>query len=685
MTARKSNPRKPYQRAALTGFMCAAAISVPLAARSDEVFELDAITVTGSGLEVGVMENTASITVIGADQINRTAPTSVANLLREVPGVQVSEDGIERISIRAETASRTAVMINGQLLTDHSNYGQPILIDPSSIERIEVVRGPSSVVTGSSAVGGVVNIILKKGADVPFEMTTTAGYFSATRGYRVSHAMAGTVAAGQGALDYRLGFGRSEQGNRRTPSGVLDPSDSEDKSLTLHLGYRQNNHYFALDAMAFDLSANSFTEIDGFTIALPKRDLRKFALSYEGVDLSEVVKKLSISAFDQSIDRVFDSDIGVNAGPMRIDTNAYSQDAQTTRGISAKVDLSFGPRSRSLLGLEYVDDRVVTDKISTTTTSSPFLPFPVTTQTIGYDRASIQTLALYGQHEVDLTPDLTATLGARWYDVTAQLHASTTNGVANPLSSKSDQGALGAAGLIWRRGEGMTLRANVSSGYSYPSLSQMFLTTKGGRVTYAGNPDLRPEKANTFELGARFDRADVLIDAALFYTESKDYIVKVASGTTGTWQNVDSARSFGAEVQAEYRPAEAAVRPYASLALMRRELQYGNGYSTYDSGTPAASGRIGLRGDWQRGTVFGEWDVFLRGESAAGLRDENGDMDLQSKGSGYATFNAALSAEFGNGLRLSAQVGNIFDISYEGYDQNPGAGRNVSLMATYTW
>lgn len=71
-------------------------------------------------------------------------------------------------------------------LTDHTNYGQPLLIDPGSIDRIEVVRGSSSVISGSCAIGGVVNIITKKGAEKPFGLTTQAGYMSATDGYRLS-------------------------------------------------------------------------------------------------------------------------------------------------------------------------------------------------------------------------------------------------------------------------------------------------------------------------------------------------------------------------------------------------------------------------------------------------------------------------------------------------------------------
>ena len=104
-------------------------------------------------------------------------------------------------------------------LTDHTSYGQPVLVDPTTIERIEVVRGSSSVVSGSSAIGGVINIITRRGAAQPFSFSATAGYLSGSRGHRLSATAAGTVDAGPGALDYNLSLGRMKQGDRRTPDG----------------------------------------------------------------------------------------------------------------------------------------------------------------------------------------------------------------------------------------------------------------------------------------------------------------------------------------------------------------------------------------------------------------------------------------------------------------------------------
>src|SRR5690554_1634870 len=113
----------------------------------------------------------------------------IADQLRNLPGVQVYDDGtpgMMRIRIRGEESRRVTIQIDGHAITDHSAYGAPMLLDPSVVERIEVVRGPSSVLSGSNAIGGVVNIITKRGSTKPIEGSITATGFSATSGYSTS-------------------------------------------------------------------------------------------------------------------------------------------------------------------------------------------------------------------------------------------------------------------------------------------------------------------------------------------------------------------------------------------------------------------------------------------------------------------------------------------------------------------
>ncbi|KGJ06844.1 hemoglobin/transferrin/lactoferrin receptor protein [Paracoccus halophilus] len=649
----------------------------PALAQSDVVV-LDAITLIGTGLPTEVMRNPASITIIESDSIERSAPVSIATLLRDVPGVQISEEGIERVSIRGEDARRVAILIDGQKLTDHTNYGQPILVDPTIIERIEVVRGSASVVSGSRAIGGVINIITKRGAAQPFALSTTAGYISATDGYRYSATASGTVQAGAGALDYRLSYGRMDQENRQTPDGELVPSDVQDRSLSGHLGYRLGRHYFGLKAQSYDLAANVYVGQPGFDIALPKRDLRKVSGFYEGTDLTPWLNRLSVDVYRQTIDREFVNDVSTMAGPMQIDVQSVSVDDQETEGLNLRAEMSFSANTRTVAGLEYEDDQLTTDKVTQTTITPPGFP----STTLRYDRAKIRTFSVFAQHEFDLNEELTATFGARWYDVDADHEASTTDGAGNPTSSNSDSLLLRSAGLVWTPRASLALRANISEGYSYPTLSQLFLTTTaGGEGTTYGNPDLDPETSTTYELGARYDADGWLLDATLFYTKAEDYIVSAPSGPRiFTYENVDEARSWGLEVYAEHEFDRWGLTPYISAALLRRQLRYANGYNTFDSGAPEAAGRIGLRKDWQISDVTGTLDLFLRAESGTDYRDDTG--SVTNSAGGYATINLRGDVEFVNGIRLVAELNNLTDRSYQPYGQMPGAERSVNLFLT---
>ncbi len=641
-----------------------------------EIQALDTVTVIGTGLPTEVMHNPASITVIPAEAIEQTAPVSIATLLRDVPGVQISEEGIERISIRGETARRVAIMIDGQKLTDHTNYGQPVLVDPTTIERIEVVRGSSSVVSGSSAIGGVINIVTKRGASKPFSFSTTAGYMSATGGYRLSASAAGTVSAGPGSLDYNFSVGRMKQGDRRTPDGRLTPSDVEDRNVSGYLGYRLDKHYFGLRAQAYDLAANVHVGQPDFSISLPHRDLRKTSLFYEGTGLTPWLSKLGVSLYRQTIDRDFRNDVTAAAGPMRIRVLSTSLDDQVTSGANLRAEMKFSPNSRTVAGLELEDDALTADKTSYTTRTPP----GTTTTSLRYDDARTRTLSAFGQHEIALNKQLTATAGARWYRVRSDHRISTTNGADNATSDGSDSLLLGSAGLVWTPHERLALRANVSQGYIYPTLGQLFLTTTGGGATLVGNPDLKPETATTYELGARYAARGTVLDATLFYASSKDYIATVSSGAVGTYQNVDAASSWGLELYAEHALGLWGLTPYTSFAAMRRQLRYGNGYETYDGGAPSFAGKLGVRKDWRWDRIAGSVDLFVRGETKVRLRDAA--SALSGSASGYGTLNLRAHADFGDGLGLVAELNNLTNRRYTPYGQMPGAERSINLFLT---
>lgn len=663
---------------ASTALLLAALGPLPLAAQetSEELIALDAITVTGSGLPTEVFKSASSVTVVDSEEISRIPPSSVAKVLQDVPGVSVTESGIERLRIRGESSQRVAIMIDGQRISDHTTYGTPILISPTEIERIEVVRGPSSVVSGNRAIGGVVNIITKRGADKPVEVTTSAGYLGANDGYRASASVAGTV----NNFDYRFSISKSHLNDRETATGPLVPSGGEDRDIHAFVGYDFGNHYVGLRAQDYDLSADVYTGLPGFSIDLPKRDLRKYSAFYEGTDLTPWMSMLKVDVFTQTVDRQFRNNVTFPTGPgMSMNVLSTSDDEQATSGFRAVANMEFAPGHRTVVGLEYEDDSLETAKSSTRTMTPGFAPPTVTTS---FADAKIQTSSIFAQHEATFGK-FTGTMGFRYYNVDSSLDRYSVNGAAQAGSSNSDDRFLGSLGLVYELSEDTVLRAGISQGYTYPSLSQLYLTSTGGGGTTIGNPNLKPETATNYEIGARIDRGGVVLDAALFYTDSKDYIASIGTGAprTSQYQNVNSVTSYGFDVAAEFDPGWMnGIRPYLKVSNVTREFNYSTGVSTKDSGVPQWNGTAGLRSDWSAGSVGGTWDVFVRAESKAVERNSTGAIVEQT--GGWGTLNLRGTMDITENVVASVELGNLFDKNYRSMDQIQGAGRNVSFFVT---
>jgi outer membrane cobalamin receptor len=134
---------------------------------------LEPVVVTASREPVPADRAPGTVSVITREEIERSHYTSVVDVLRHVPGVHVEQPGSRggRASIytRGLDPSQTLILLDGVRLNDTTNNrgGSFDLstLDPAGVERIEIVRGPTSAVHGSDAIAGVVNIITRTGAD----------------------------------------------------------------------------------------------------------------------------------------------------------------------------------------------------------------------------------------------------------------------------------------------------------------------------------------------------------------------------------------------------------------------------------------------------------------------------------------------------------------------------------------
>jgi len=646
-----------------------------------KAYQFEQMTVLGQAQETEVFKNPASVTVIDRATLDKSAGQSVASYLRNVPGVQIIEDGVERISIRGEDSRRVAIFIDGQKLTDHTEYGQPLLIDPASIERIEVLRGSSSVVSGGRAIGGVVNIVTKKGADKPLEISTQAGYFSATKGYRASTALSGS----QAGFDYRLGVSRSELNDRSTPKGRLKPSSTDDSNISAHLGYKTGKHYIAAKAQRYDVAAEVFWKQDGIVMDLPKRELNKVGLFYQGEQLTETLDKLKIDVYRQTVEREYQNNITMYPKGRFFNTDSVSDDEQVTYGLNTQAEFSLIDGQSTVVGFEHEQDRLKTKKDKTTVVTTPF--GASVTPEKRYDDASIDTASVFAQHTVTLAEDLTASFGARHYYVKAKHDKSFKDNKAQARNDNSDSHTVGAMSLVWQANDDLVLRTNLSQGYVYPTLSQLFLTTSGSGGTKVGDPDLKPEKSTTFELGARYDTSELLLDATVFYSRSKDYIDAVSVAGINNkefYRNADKAKSYGVELLAEKSFQNNNFRPYSTATLMRRKITTAK-HDSYDSGVPSVFARVGLKHISQWNTFEREADLFVQGATSAfNVTKEPNNESREADG--YATLNLRLSMTTEKNNSFGIELNNLTNKTYRPIDEQLyGAKRSANVFASYTF
>lgn len=205
-----------------------------------ELMQLKVETVTvASKFAQKVTDAPASISVISAEEIRRYGYRTLADILRSVRGFYVSYDrnyhflGLRGFSRPGDYNTRVLVMVNGQRLNDavydQGNIGTEMPVDVDLIERVEIMRGPSSSIYGSNALLGVINVITRSGREVDgLEAAAAVGSFDAAKG--------------------RLAYGRDLGGDGRfLLSGTWDENDGDDHLYFPEYDDPATNHGVAED------------------------------------------------------------------------------------------------------------------------------------------------------------------------------------------------------------------------------------------------------------------------------------------------------------------------------------------------------------------------------------------------------------------------------------------------------
>ena len=208
------------------------------------------LVITATRSPLAVQRAGSAITVISAEEIAAYGSRSIADVLKIVPGLDITESGgagtLSNASLRGSKPDQTLVLLDGIRIGDPSSIGGEFdfgTFSATDIERIEVLRGPQSALYGSDAMGGVINIITRKGNRVPrASASVEAGSYGtlSTRGAISGSTDRATYAFSFNAL-HSDGFSRYGARIPRITSGLTAPleRDSTDKfGVRGSIGYK---------------------------------------------------------------------------------------------------------------------------------------------------------------------------------------------------------------------------------------------------------------------------------------------------------------------------------------------------------------------------------------------------------------------------------------------------------------
>jgi vitamin B12 transporter len=445
----------------------------------------------------------------GAD-LRARGLTSVADALREVPGVAIARSGsfqgVTSVFTRGGQSGYTKILIDGVPMNQPGGFFDWSTLSTDNVERIEVVRGPSSVVWGSDAVTGVVNVITRSGRGGPRMMASArAGTYGTVDGEaQLSHAsMAATYSLGL-AHHRSNGIYAFNNGNGSTVfSGRADAALDEKTDGSFALRYSDNVARYPTDGSGNAVDSNSFSTSSQLALNARLRRIVTSKLSVQGA--------IAASSHDGGTD---------NAAGQGSTSFSQTLDHITRRSAEVRGVATLGGTSVATLGA-HIEELGQRQHSQSTFGASVFT-------------ATRHNRAAFGEL-VNTTSRTTATLGAR----------------------VDDSEAFGTFGTFRLAAQGdiagsARVRASAGTAFREPAFNEQFTTSP---AFSRGNPNLKPEHTTSWEVGLSYGDA-ARIQATYFDQRFVDLIEYqgAAVDPAPNYENVAKALAKGIEVELHHPP-----------------------------------------------------------------------------------------------------------------------------------
>jgi len=591
---------------------------------SSSVFaESPNIVITPTRSETSLEQIGSSVTVISGEEIKNRQKENIADLLAEVPGIDVAKTGAvgqtTTLFTRSTNPEHTLVLLDGVAVNDPTstagNYDFS-RISTDNIERIEILRGNQSTLYGSNAIGGVINIISKKGTAKPHIWTSLQG--GSYKTYKAASGVSGRVD--------NIGF--NIDASRFTTAGFS--SFNKNKGGSGHDGSDYSNFDTRLDAAINDIFAayttmrynNSRAEFDEFGAEAEDATHAK-ELSWRGAGKADLFNGR------------WKQELGVSYYKLDRDTTDIYTADQFYRG--------------DRFGIDWVNNVKVDERNYATFGAET--KYETARNTYLTDKQDQRTNGYFVQDQIKLAPRLFTTLGVRIDDNSA-FGTKDTYRIAQVYTTEQTD---------------TELKASYGTGFKTPSLFQLYSSY--------GNPNLSPENSTGYDFGFEQPllKDKVRFGSTFFHTLLGDLIDY--DFATSKYFNVGKAKINGLENFIKWSPTK-------SLDL-KLQYTYSDAYSvnTHKDLLRRAKHKAAFNADY---SFLEKGKVGLNTLYNGSRDDINFSYDRTTMPSNLV-LNLTSSWKFNDNLQVFGRIDNLLDRRYEsvyGYGTS-GLAAYAGVKASY--
>ena len=483
----------------------------------------------------------AKVTHLSGEDLRATGERSLPRAIAKAAGVWLQETNLGGGApvIRGLLGNQILIVVDGVRLNDSTTrYGpnQSLnMIDPAFVERVDLIRGASSIVYGSDALGGVIAIWTRRqrpGPETSMGMDLGLEAVSASSGLRADAVVSGSL----GEFGWVVGGTRSDWGDLTLGGGDEQSftgyeADGRFSSMEYALDARRSLRFVARRHRDFDVPRTDKLYA-GFGQSQPKNSDFRFSLQDRSgyvmaytdesaggfADVFQL--RLSLHTYTEERDKQ-------KTGS---DTTTFERDEVRSLGVGADWKLGVGERHALTLGFDHFADRVDSTRIDTDT-----LTGTVTVRDGNFaPGAEYASSGVFVQDELSGFGAWDVTLGARYsrYDF-----AFDEFGGGAHVEGDFDAFVVSAEAAR-SIGAGTRLIAILSQGFRAPNLDDLAQDGEWAGGTEVHNPDLKPEESLTAEVALEWSRSKWDASLSLFATEIDGYIGRILTdvgdpGTTG--------------------------------------------------------------------------------------------------------------------------------------------------------